>query len=173
MVIPLERTFMSFSAIKRTPLWPGRGFGMAVLVFGILVALPAYCALGGDAASIQADQICMQGSLRTSAAEAYTVQEIRGANGAAVREYVSPSGKVFGVAWQGPWPPDLHQLLGSYFDQYLNAVQTQSKSRVGRRPIAVSLPGLVVEIGGHPRAFAGRAYAPDLAPAGVTVETIQ
>jgi hypothetical protein len=147
--------------------------GLAVLTFGILAAMPAYCALGGDTTSVRADQVRMQGSLRTTANAAYTVQEIQGANGAAVREYVSPAGKVFGLAWQGPWPPDLHQLLGSYFDEYMKAMQSQSNGRMGRRPIAVSLPGLVVEIGGHPRAFAGRAYAPDLMPAGVNGETIQ
>jgi hypothetical protein len=144
----------------------------AVVVFGIFAVMPAYGALGGDATSVQADQIRMQGSLRTTTGTGYTVQEIQGVGGMTVREYVSSAGKVFGVAWQGPWPADLHQLLGNYFTQYMQAVQAQSSARA-RRPLLVQLRGLTVQISGHPRAFTGRAYAPDLAPSGVSVETIQ
>ena len=81
-----------------------------------MIALPAFAELGGDASSVQADQAYMQASLRTTTAQAYTVHEIQAPTGIIVREYVSPtSGKVFGVAWQGPWPPDMRQILGNYF----------------------------------------------------------
>jgi hypothetical protein len=33
--------------------------------------------------------------------------------------------------------------------------------------LRVALPGLIVESGGHLRAYAGRAYLPALVPAGV------
>jgi len=34
-------------------------------------------------------------------------------------------------------------------------------------------PGLVVQTGGHMRAYFGRAYVPELVPQGVTIEEIQ
>ncbi len=137
------------------------------------LALPAQAALGGDAASIQADQIHMQGSRRMIAAQSFTVHEIQAATGTVVREYVSADGKVFAVAWQGPWLPDMRQILGGYFEQYRVAVQSQSGTRMGRRPIMIDEPGLVVQIGGRIRALAGRAYVPEMLPSGVRVEDIQ
>ena len=136
-------------------------------------ALPAWAALGGDAASIQADQVHMQGTRRTIAAESYTVHEIQAASGTIVREYVSSEGKVFAVAFHGPWLPDMRQLLGSYFDQYSRAMQARRSTSRGRRPVMIDEPGLTVQIGGHHRAFAGKAYVPEMLPSGVGPEDIQ
>ncbi len=138
-----------------------------------MAALPASASLGGDAASIQADQIHMQGARTMRAAESYTVHEIQATNGTKVREYISRDGKVFAVAWNGPWFPDLKQILGTYFDQYSRATQAQRTTRIRRGPVMVNEPGLIVQIGGHMRAFAGRAYDPGLLPAGVGAESIQ
>ncbi len=137
------------------------------------LALPAHAVLGGDAASIQADQVHMQGSRRMIAANSYTVHEIQADTGTVVREYVSADGKVFAVAWQGPWLPDMRQILGGYFEQYRVALQSQNSGHIARRPVMIDQPGLVVQIGGHMRAFAGRAYIPDTLPSGLHVEDIQ
>ena len=146
---------------------------VGVLVMVLSAGFPAWAALGGNAASVQADQLHMQGSLRTTAAASYTVQEIQAANGSAVREYVSANGTVFAVAWQGAWPPDMRQLLGSYFDQYAQAAKAQKAARMGRRPLMIELPGLVVQAGGHPRSFMGRAYVPGMLPSGIRAEEIR
>ncbi len=140
-----------------------------------MTAMPAYAGLGEDANSVQADRARMQASLRTTQAQAYTVQEIQAPTGIVVREYVSPaSGKVFAVAWQGPWPPDMRQILASYFDQFQQAAQAQAgTARAMRRPIVINLPGLVVESSGHMRSFSGRAYIPAMLPPGVTAEAIR
>jgi Protein of unknown function (DUF2844) len=147
---------------------------LAALSLAVLVCVaPASASLGGDAASVQADQIRLQGSLQETAGQGYTVEEIKSASGTLVREYFSPQGRVFGIVWQGQWPPDMRQLLGSYFDQYKQAASAQSASRVGRKPLTIRQPGLVVQISGHPRSFSGRAYSPDQLPASVTAEAIR
>ena len=144
-----------------------------------LLAIPArlFAALGGDANSVQADQVRMQGSLRSTRAQNYTVHEIQSAVGTTVREYISPSGTVFAVAWKGPWPPDMRQLLGDYFEQYAQAVQVQSEAQsnlgTARRPLRIALPELVVHISGHPRSFAGTAYLPGRLPLGVRAEELR
>jgi hypothetical protein len=146
----------------------------AALLFAMLltIALPAWAGLGEDVSSVQADQARMQGSLRSTQTQAYTVHEIRAATGTVVREYVS-SGKVFAVAWQGPWPPDMRHVLASYFDQYQQAAEAQVSGRAGRRPLMIELPGLVVQSAGHMRSFVGRAYVPEMLPPDVSREAIR
>jgi len=53
--------------------------GAVALILG--AAFPAWAALGGDFASVQADQVHMQGKLRTTAMASYTVHEIQTASG--------------------------------------------------------------------------------------------
>jgi len=146
---------------------------MAAALVAVATAAPAWGSLGGDAASVQADQIHLQGTRTLKAAGSYTVHEIQAASGTVVREFVSAEGKVFAIAWHGPWMPDMRQLLGSYFDQYAQANQAQRGARMRRGPILINQPGLVVQIGGHQRAFAGRAYVPEMLPSGVSAENIQ
>jgi hypothetical protein len=139
----------------------------------LMIALPAWAGLGEDVSSVQADQARMLGSLRKMQSQACTVHEIQAASGTVVREYVSGSGKVFGVAWQGPWPPDMQQILATHFEQYQRALQSQASSHAGRRPLLIELPGLVVQSGGHMRSFAGRAYVPEMLPPDVNREAIR
>lgn len=141
-----------------------------ISVAPILTCMPAGAELGGNVATIQADQEHMKGTRRVTSNAAYSVHEIQTSTGTTVREFVSPAGTVFGVAWQGPWNPDLRQILGQYFDQYAQAVQNK---RAGRGPVSIRQEGLVVEAGGHMRSFSGRAYLPQMLPQGVTSEVIK
>ena len=147
------------------------------ILSGILVVLTfplgSSAALGGDATSVQADQLRMQGTLRTTSGDAFNVHEIQAATGVTVKEYVSPAGKVFAVTWQGPIHPDLQQVLGAYFEQYTQAVQAQRATRRGRGPLVIQQAGLVVQISGHMRSFVGRAYVPQMLPVGVKVEDLR
>ena len=136
----------------------------------LTVALPAVAALGGTAATVQVDQAQLGATLQTTPNARYTTHELKAASGTTVREYVSPAGTVFGVAWQGPTQPDLRQLLGTHFDEYAAAVATR-KTR--RTPVLIELPTLVVQSSGHMRDFHGRAYVPSLLPANVSEEAVQ
>jgi len=148
------------------------GIWAVALVLTIGTPMPLVAALGGDATSVEADQTRLQATMRSMQAESYSVQELHTASGIVVREYISAEGKVFGIAWRGPWPPDLHQLLGTYFESYARALQSQ-QIRGGRRPVRVELPGLVVHAAGHARSFTGQAYVPGMLPRGVAAEAIQ
>jgi hypothetical protein len=151
-----------------------RALSVGILSATTLITVsPAFAALGEPVSSVQADQAHMQGTLRTTQSQAYTIHEIRAATGTIVREYVSSSGRVFAVAWQGPWPPDMRQILGSYFEQYQQAVQAPTNSPAGRKPLRIEQPGFVVHAGGHMRSFTGHAYIPDMLPQGVSAEEIR
>jgi hypothetical protein len=139
----------------------------------LLLPFPALASLGGDVTSVQSDQAKMQGSLRTTSNASYTIHEIQAATGVMVKEYVSPAGKVFAVTWQGSFHPDLRQLLGTYFDQFAQAEQAQRAQRRGHGPVSIQQDGLVVQISGHMRSFMGRAYVPQMLPAGIHAEDIR
>lgn len=127
----------------------------------LLLATPAWAALGEHADSVARDKERLRGEVQESAHEGHEVHQITAAGGTLVREYVAPSGLVFGVAWEGPNMPDLAALLGSHYAAFRQAV-----IHSGRRRAAVVLctGDLVVESGGHMRAFRGRAYLPGLVP---------
>lgn len=146
-------------------------FRVSALGFFLLALAPmsSFAALGGDVSSVQADQARMRASIRVAPSAAYTTHEMQSPAGTVVREFVSREGKVFGVAWQGPFMPDLRQVLGSYYDQYEQAAR-QHRSH---GPISLELPGLIFQSGGHQRAFAGRAYVPEMVPQGVHSEEIR
>src|SRR5208282_5363457 len=85
-----------------------------ILLSSLLLALPfpAFAVLGDTAASVLNDQVRMKGTLRSVDNHTYVMHEITSSSGTVVREFVSPQGAVFGVAWEGQFPPDLQQLLG-------------------------------------------------------------
>ena len=89
----------------------GAALGIALLARS--VAMPAFAALGEDAASIENDRAQMKGQSRLTSVAGYSVQEIQLPSGTVVREYVSSGGKVFAVSWRGPVIPDLRQTLGT------------------------------------------------------------
>lgn len=143
---------------------------LAALLLIQALSLPTFAALGGNLGSIEDDQLKMKGTLRTTVAEHYTVHEIQTPAGTLLREYVAPSGVVFAVAWRGPRVPDLRQTLGSYFTQFTAAPRPAHPNHAH---FAISEPNLVLQSSGHMRAYAGRAYDPQLLPANVAVSDIQ
>ncbi|MBW8837248.1 MAG: DUF2844 domain-containing protein, partial [Burkholderia sp.] len=109
-----------------------------------------------------------------SATASYTVRETTLGNGTVVREYLTTDGTVFAITWRGPQMPDLNELLGSYFPQYVAGVKAVRAARGGARgPVAVDQSSLVVQSGGHMGAFSGRAWLPPALPAGVSGSDIQ
>ncbi len=135
-----------------------------------LIPLSAFAVLGQTESSVSSDQAHLQATRRIVRGAAYTVHEMQAASGAVIREYVAPSGSVFAIAWQGPSHPDMQQLLGTYFEQYRQVMQSRGP---GRAPVVVQVPGLVIESSGRMRAFAGRVYVPQMVPQGVRAEEIR
>ena len=131
---------------------------------------PAWAVLGQSIDSVRSDQLHLKGQLHSTALEGYSVQQINSTDGTVVKEFVSPSGTVFGISWAGPTMPNLSQLLGTYFTQFEQAPRS-SVRRHG--PMTVRTDQLVVESGGHMRSFHGRAYATGLLPGNLSAEVIR
>ena len=143
---------------------------LAVVSIPFLLATPSWAALGESVDSLASDQERLRGELRSTAGDGFSVHEIRSADGTVVREYASPAGLVFAVAWQAPFGPDLPHLLGSWFAEFQRAAQSPVR-RHG--PLAVRTERLVVESGGHMRAFRGRAYLPGALPDAVSEAVVR
>ena len=85
--------------------------------------------------------------------DGFTVHQVD-YDSARLREYVSPSGIVFAIAWDGLVHPDLRQLLGSYADRFEKALE-QTPREPGRRYLLVKTDQVVVERWGHMRNLRG------------------
>jgi hypothetical protein len=128
---------------------------------------PARAGLGGDAASALADGSDLPGVVNSFKLPLYDIQEITADTGMRVREYVNRDGIVFAVSWTGPVLPDLQRLLGTHYVEYTTALAALNHPGL-HRSLRVALPDLIVESGGHLRAYSGRARLPALVPAGVS-----
>ena len=160
-------------------------------VFGLFCVVPAvqsaHAALGGspmtppagasvNSQTVSSAAVAHAASGAASAAStpaSYTVRATTYGSGTVVREYLAQDGTVFGLAWNGPQMPNLNDLLGTYFPQYLAGVQAVRAVRGGHGPVAVDQGSLVVHSGGHMGAFAGQAWLPQALPAGVSGSDIQ
>jgi hypothetical protein len=147
--------------------------GKTVILLMLLLPSPAVASLGASEDSVQDDQLRLQAKVKTTATQGYTIHELTSPLGTVVREYVSSAGKVFAVSWQGPFQPDMKQILGSYFEQYSRAAKEQRGNQPKRSPLNIHKPSLVFQSVGHVRAYFGRAYDPQLLPPGVSADEVR
>jgi len=142
---------------------------LMVLLTLAATGLPAWAALGEYESSVDVDQMYIAGVHRQQVRQGYRLHEITAEDGSYVREYVGPSGIVFGVSWQGRAIPNLQQLLGSHM-----ADLEQSPRRVvPRRSLLIRTDKFVFVSNSHLRMFQGHAYVPSLIPSNLGSEVVQ
>jgi hypothetical protein len=154
-----------------------RGTTLACCLAGAwtMLCLPtaAIAHLGGDSDSVTADRTALNGQISTTSTVQYDQHDLTLPSGTVVHEYVSRAGQVFAVSWQGPLPPDLSQLLGSYFARFTSAASAAAQAQPGpQRQLYSVQPDFVVQSVAHLRSFRGKAYLPALVPDGVAVEQL-
>src|ERR1700722_17452095 len=115
---------------------------------GVLIAALSPCiaaaALGESETSGQSDGALLRGSLSVTAHASYRLHEIQLPSGTVVREFAGSDGKVFAVAWSGPFVPNLRQTLGRYFDTYVAAAKS---SHTGHTHLQIRQSDLVLQSG--------------------------
>jgi hypothetical protein len=137
----------------------------AVVLPVLFASQSAFAALGGDVASITADQKAMDATLTSNTESAYVDYVLMLKNGIVVHEFVS-AGQVFQVTWSGKGAkPDMNQLLGKYASSYPGNdgsahSPTERNSRVERSDF-------VMHSSVQNRFFSGSAHVPDLLPVGM------
>jgi hypothetical protein len=148
--------------------------GLGILAAFFAAAQLVHASLGGTADSIISDRKVLSAVRGVGTAivrDGYTIHTIT-SDSTTVREYLSPSGVVFGIAWNGLVHPDLTRLLGSYAGEYKDALR-QTPRVPGRKRLQVRTNSIVVEKWGHMRNLQGRAYIPSLIPSGASVDDIK
>jgi len=151
-----------------------RAFAVAAALLLVVLPRPAAASLGGDASTVDRDRAQIRGALvRILRADSHVMHEMQTPSGTIVREYVSSTGVVFAVSWQGAFTPDLRQVLGTYYDRYIQRSQQIQRERRSRGPVAVQENDFVVQVSGHQRAFVGHAYLPGRLPAGFSPQSLQ
>jgi hypothetical protein len=146
--------------------------GFIVVVFISVTARMALATLGESTDSVESDRKAYSAVRHDALSRnGYSVQDFT-TDGNVVREYISQSGVVFAIAWNGLSHPDLTTLLGTYLQEFQQALQTASRQR-GKRHMQVKANRVIVEKWGHMRNLQGRAYIPSLIPSGVNLNEIK
>jgi hypothetical protein len=145
-----------------------------LLAFGaaLLAAAPAWAVLGAGESGIVAEKNSLRASLAVRTMDAYAVHTLTTDNGLNIREFVDKSGRVFAVAWDGPARPDLQKLLGGYYAEYSAALLKMQPLGL-HRSLRIDTGVIRVELGGHMRAYVGRAYLPTMVPTGVSASELR
>jgi len=145
--------------------------------------------LGGDLSSIDRDQVRLKGerhqvNVQTQPRAGARVQamavrtpllahEITQTDGSIIREFLSPSGIVYAVAWQTHFKPDLGALFGQHAAHYAVAAKEAMKTPGIKRNVVLQGSDLVVHATSHYNVFIGQAYVPSLVPVGVDVHDLR
>lgn len=145
---------------------------LSVLLILVLAQIPAWAVLGQSEASVTTDQQRMKSEDRVEVFDSYKVHHLTTTNGPTVREYVTPQGMVFGVAWQGRFMPNMNQLLGTYVNNLQNATPAQTQIRQ-RRGLTVKTGDFVYTNFCHLQNCTGRAYVPAYVPNNVSAEVVR
>jgi hypothetical protein len=143
---------------------------LRVLLVLMLGTLPAWATLGEHEGSVSLDQQVLRGEIEEEVHAGYKIHVMITADGAVIREYVSPQGKVFAISWHAHILPDLQQLLGSYFPRVRQAAQARVQHG---GPLVIETPDFVYFSGGRMMDFHGRAFVPGLLPSNVTAEVVR
>lgn len=152
--------------------WKHHIFRGMTIIAALASAQWAHATLGGNAETIASDRKGLAAVHRaTMPRSGYTVEEMT-FDSTTLREYVSPAGIVFGIAWNGYVHPDLTLLLGSYSGEYSAALEKAQRTH-GHRSRQLVTDNIIVETWGHMRDLRGRAYAPSLVPSEVNIDEIK
>jgi hypothetical protein len=125
----------------------------------------ARATLGGDVATIAANERELAAVRHVQKLASGERHDLTLPSGIVVHEYVSAGGVVYAMTWRGPRMPDLRELLGPYF------AELGGHPWGGHHRMTMVGSDLVIRSSGHRGSFAGRAWVPSLVPSGIHVET--
>jgi Protein of unknown function (DUF2844) len=160
---------------RRAPAIARAAARVAALAAMLAASTHASAVLGGDVSTIPADQARLKGARQRPAALRLQVQthEITLADGSSIREYVTPDGIVFAVAWSTRLKPNLDALLGAHAANYAAAAREAARTPGIKRAVVLGRDDLVVQSSAHLNTFVGRAYLRSRVPAGMSVDELR
>jgi hypothetical protein len=154
---------MGFSARRAT----------AMAILAMAVSIPSQATLGEHERTVEADRRMFhaQAAQRQDGAK-YHVHQIMTDSRQLVREYALPDGTIFAITWRGAHQPDLEQLFGTYYKEYVDA-EVNTAVPPGRAPKITSSTNITVSKFGHMGDVRGKAVIPQFVPDGVSARDLQ
>lgn len=141
------------------------------LLFLLCIEEPVLAGLGESSESIEGDRQMLQATHTTQQKAGFTVHVLT-APGAVVREYATPTGVIFALAWHHRTGLlNLETLFGPYYQEYAEAVANEALR--SRRSHRITTEHLIVERAGRMGAVSGRVWVPPLVPPGLSQDRIQ
>jgi hypothetical protein len=143
---------------------------------GLALACPlALATLGEPAWTVEADQARLHATRSVTAATPSRpqVHVIVQADGSTVKEFVTPAGIVFAVAWHTRLKPRLDALLGAQAARYAAAASAAMATPGIRHGLTLASDDLVVQASAHLNAHSGVAYLRSLVPEGVRIDELR
>ena len=150
--------------------------GVAVLACGLaLASTAANATLGEPASTVEADRARLQGARRVvqAIASRFDVHVITQSDGSTIKEFVTPGGVVFAVAWSTRLKPRLDTLLGTHATRYASVASAAMATPGIRHGVVLASDDLVVQASAHLNAHVGLAYLRSLVPEGVRVDELR
>ncbi len=139
----------------------------------LFLSVSALAGLGEGVGSIEKDRQSFSGTHRfVQTKGSHTLHEIVNRD-LKVREYISKDGVIFAISWRGNHHPDLEKLLGKYFQDYQQTLQTTRRVRGRLAHSQIKGADVIVTKFGHMRALQGKAYVPALMPQGMDPNEIK
>jgi hypothetical protein len=125
----------------------------------------AWAGLGDFESSVFADKARMQASHSVAAMPRYSVHDLQNMDGARIRQYVGNDGRVFAVAWNTLYKPDLSRLLGSSYPKFAQSARESTRKAGLQRRFRHEGLDVVVQSSAHLNIFSGYAYRQSMLPA--------
>jgi hypothetical protein len=141
----------------------------------LAVGSGARATLGEPVATVDTDRAQLKGDHRVvqSLAARFEVHVITLADGSSIREYVTPGGLVFAVAWSTRLKPRIESLLGAQAGRYAAAASAAMATPGVRHGVSLSSGDLVVQASAQIAAHVGLAYLRSLVPEGVRIDELR
>jgi hypothetical protein len=149
------------------------GLLLSVWAIALSFALPVRAELNGSTSSIDVDRDYVAGKVTATPRFGSTVYEITDRNGTIIREYASPTGRIFAISWEGRFLPEMEHFLGNLFEDYAVAMRSERNNHNWRQPIQIHTSHLTFENGGHMGWYYGRAYVESSVPSGFSIDNIR
>jgi hypothetical protein len=144
------------------------GMGLSLTLW---MERPVFAVLGASTTTVEQDRQRLKATVKRQSRTGYTVHALEARDGS-VREYASPAGIIYGLAWNHQTGLlDLEELFGAYYAEYTQAVTDHPQPR--RRARRITTEHLVVERGGRMGAVWGRVWVLPLLPSGLSEAHIQ
>jgi hypothetical protein len=143
------------------------GITLLALCVGLGAERDARATLGGDMASVAANEQTLRAVRTISVLSVGERHDLALPSGVVIREYLASGGAVYAVTWSGPRVPNLQELLGPHF-----ADLAKRAPQGGHNRMSLTGDDFEVRSAGHRHYFAGRAWIPSLVPTGVNLDTV-